>query len=73
MKQNYKEYIFKCKRDYLIAALEASNWNVAKAAKISNIDRTSLYGMIKRYRIESNGKLCGPHKGNADWQMLGEF
>jgi len=42
----------------ILAALEKTDWNKAKAARILGIDRSTLYRRIKRYRLsESNADM----------------
>ncbi|MFC1859292.1 helix-turn-helix domain-containing protein [Thermodesulfobacteriota bacterium] len=39
---------------HIVQILDKSQWNVAKAAKILGIDRSTLYSKIKRYQIQKH-------------------
>ena len=54
--QNYN--LSDIEKNVLIEALEKSNWNKSKAAKLLNIDRKALYNRIIKYNISvPNGPL----------------
>ena len=43
-------------RRYLLYVLEVAGGNRTRAAEILNIDRRTLYRMIERYRVDTNGE-----------------
>jgi DNA-binding NtrC family response regulator len=43
-------------RRYLIYVLDVAGGNRTRAAEILGIDRRTLYRMIERYKIDSNGE-----------------
>jgi sigma-54 dependent transcriptional regulator, acetoin dehydrogenase operon transcriptional activator AcoR len=45
-------YVDYSERDYLIQALQETKMNVARAAKILNISRCTMYNKIKKYNIK---------------------
>jgi DNA-binding NtrC family response regulator len=40
-------------RSHILRILNENNWNIARSAKILDIDRTTLYGKIKRYNMRT--------------------
>jgi two-component system response regulator GlrR len=43
-------------RDYLLALLEAHDWNIASAARAADLDRMSIYKMLQRLGIRRSGE-----------------
>ena len=39
-------------RTHILNILESNQWNIARSAKILEVDRSTLYAKIKRYAIE---------------------
>lgn len=48
----YEEYMQKVERDFVLRALELSNYNKTVAAKRLGMDRTTLWRIVKRYRLD---------------------
>lgn len=51
-RQAKEEAIRIFERQYLLSILHASGGNVTEAAKIAGIDRTNLYALLRRHRID---------------------
>ena len=49
---NFQEFKEKSEKAYIIKQLENNNWNVSKTAEVMEIQRSHLYGKMKKYNIE---------------------
>jgi transcriptional regulator of acetoin/glycerol metabolism len=43
-------------REELVALLEQEEWNVARVARRTGMERTALYRLMERYGIERKGR-----------------
>ena len=48
-------------RAHVLAVLDASGWNITRAARILDVDRVTLYNKIKKYELK---KPAGPSLGD---------
>ncbi len=63
-------------REYLTKALTACDNSVIKAAKLTGINRTHFYKMMRKLgmdtvRVVPGRKVSTANRGNAAWQELG--
>ena len=39
-------------RAHVLSVLEASGWNITRAARVLDVDRVTLYNKIKKYELK---------------------
>lgn len=49
---SFQEFKEKAERAFLMKQLEANNWNISRTAEVLGIQRSHLYGKMKKYEID---------------------
>jgi len=49
---SFQEFKEKAERAFILKQLEANNWNISKTAEVLGIQRSHLYGKMKKYEID---------------------
>lgn len=49
---SFQEFKEKAERAFIIKQLETNNWNISKTSEMLGIQRSHLYGKMKKYQIE---------------------
>lgn len=60
-------------RDYIKKALAACDNSVIAASRLTGLNRTHIYKMMRKLGMETSGVSPGrkPGRGNAAWEQLG--
>jgi two-component system response regulator HydG len=57
IRSSIKKMSEQVERAYIIEVLNSLNWKIGRAAKILQIDRSTLFGKMKKYGIEKGGDI----------------
>lgn len=60
LKEFREDVLAKAEKKYLADLLNATNWAVAEACRISGLSRSRLYALLKKYGITRGTALSGP-------------
>ncbi len=56
LSNSFQEFKEKAEKTFILKQLEVNSWNISKTADILGIQRSHLYGKMKKYDIEKGGE-----------------